>query len=316
MKIKLLFAVSFFLFLASCGNKKAEERVEKIKEESLTIPQNVSVVSAIGKIEPEDGLISVSSEKGGIVLKVLKDAGDSVSKGDAILLLKAEAENLNEEVIKNQILVQQKRAEADFSTIAQYQAQLNEKVMDLAISEKLVKTGADTRQNIETKRKDLEVIQANLNTAKKNSDATRADINVLQAQLKEARTSTSDMTVRATQNGVLVGMDAKPGAAISALTSFATLAPAGKIVVHGEIDEMFASRVTLGNPVTVMSPGSKNTLAQGKIIFLSPILNDKSIFYEVAGEQTDRRVRRFKAELDITDGLLINQKVQCDIKVD
>ena len=316
MNIKLLFAFSLFLFLASCGNKKAEERAEKIKEESLTIPQNVTVVSAIGKIEPEEGLVSVSSEKGGIVLKVLKGSGDSVSRGEAILLLKAEAENLNEDVIQNQIRVQQIRAEADFSTIAQYEAQLDEKARDLAISEKLVKTGADTRQNVETKRKDLEVILANLNTAKKNTAASKADIAVLQAQLKEARTSTSDMTVRARQKGVLVGMDAKPGGAITALTPFATLAPAGRIVVHGEVDEMFASRITLGNLVTVMSPGAKNILAQGKIIFLSPILNDKSIFYEVVGEQVDRRVRRFKAELEKPEGLLINQKVQCDIKVD
>ena len=316
MNIKLLFALSLLLFLASCGNKKAEERAEKIKEESLTIPQNITVVSAIGKIEPEEGLVSVSSEKGGIVLKVLKGSGDSVSRGEAILLLKAEAENLNEDVIQNQIRVQQIRAEADFSTIAQYEAQLDEKARDLAISEKLVKSGADTRQNVETKRKDLEVILANLNTAKKNTAASKADIAVLQAQLREARTSTSDMTVRATQKGILVGMDAKPGGAITALTPFATLAPAGRIVVHGEVDEMFASRITLGNLVTVMSPGAKNILAQGKIIFLSPILNDKSIFYEVAGEQVDRRVRRFKAELEKPEGLLINQKVQCDIKVD
>lgn len=124
------------------------------------------------------------------------------------------------------------------------------------------------------------------------------------------------MTVRAVQNGILVGLEATPGTAISALTSFATLAPAGKIVVHGEVDEMFASKIILGNSVTIMSPGTKNILAKGKIIFLSPILEDKTIFYELAGEQNDRRVRRFKAELDRPQNLLINQKVQCDIQVD
>lgn len=314
--MKLIFATSIFLILVSCGNKEAEERVEQIKKENLSIPQNVRVVSAIGKIEPEEGLVSISSEKGGIVLKVFKKSGDSVAAGEIILTLKSVSENANEKVIENQILVQQKQVEADFSTIAQYQAQLSEKQKDLAITEKLAKTGADTQQNVDTKRKDLKVILANLNTARKNTETARANIAVLRAQFEEAKISTSDMTVRAVQNGILVGLEATPGTAISALTSFATLAPAGKIVVHGEVDEMFASKIILGNSVTIMSPGTKNILTKGKIIFLSPILEDKTIFYELAGEQNDRRVRRFKAELDRPQNLLINQKVQCDIQVD
>lgn len=316
MKAKVILGMLLLVGFSSCGNKEAEERAEKIKEESLSVPQTITNVAAIGKIEPEQGLVSISSEKGGIVLKVVKNAGDSVIKGDVILILKAGIENLNEDVIKSQILRQQLQADADFSNIAQYRIQLDEKNRELVVSERLVKSGAETVQNTDITRKDLQVLAANLSSAKKSAAASYAEIAVLQAQLKEAKSTTSEMTIRALQDGIITSMDAKIGTAISPLSTIATLAPAGKIVVHGEIDEMFASKVKLGNQVIVTVPGTNSTIAEGKITYLSPILADKSIFYELSGEQNDRRVRSFKVELLQTERLLINQKVQCDIKVD
>ena len=316
MKAKIILGMLLLVFFSSCGNKEAEERAEKIKGESLSVPQVITNVAAIGKIEPEQGLVSISSEKGGIVLKVVRKAGDSVIKGDIILILKAGIENLNEDIIRSQIRRQKLLAEADFSNIAQYRIQLDEKNRELTISERLVKSGAETVQNIESTRKDIQVLAANLISAKKSSAASYSEIAVLQVQLKEAQSTTAEMTVRALQDGIIVSMDAKIGTAISPLSTFATLAPAGKIVVHGEIDEMFASKVKLGNQVMVTIPGTNSVIGEGKIIYLSPILADKSIFYELSGEQNDRRVRSFKVELLKTEGLLINQKVQCDIKVD
>ena len=316
MKIKALIGLVFLLIFNSCGNKEAEERAEKIKAESLSIPQNISNVSAIGKIEPEQGLVALSSEKGGVVVQVLKNAGDSVLKGDVILILKASAETVNEDVVKSQIKKQKFQAQADFASIAQFKAQLDEKNNELSVSERLVKTGAETAQNIQILRKDLKVINSNLATAQKNYAASSAEIGVLQSQLKEAVSATSDMSVRAQQDGILVAMNAKPGAAVAALSAFGALAATGKMVVHGEIDEMFASKVKMGDYVKITVPGTNTATAEGKISFLSPILDDKSIFYELSGEQMDRRIRSFKVELTKSDGLLINQKVQCDIKVD
>ena len=316
MKIKALIGLVFLLIFNSCGNKEAEERAEKIKAESLSIPQNISNVSAIGKIEPEQGLVALSSEKGGIVVQVLKNAGDSVLKDDVILILKASAETVNEDVVKSQIKKQKFQAQADFASIAQFKAQLDEKNNELFVSERLVKTGAETAQNIQILRKDLKVINSNLATAQKNYAASSAEIGVLQSQLKEAVSATSDMSVRAQQDGILVAMNAKPGAAVAALSAFGALAATGKMVVHGEIDEMFASKVKMGDYVKITVPGTNTAIAEGKISFLSPILDDKSIFYELSGEQMDRRIRSFKVELTKSDGLLINQKVQCDIKVD
>lgn len=316
MKATILIAFCCSVFLVSCGNKEAEERAEKIKQQSLSIPTNISNVSAIGKIEPENGLIAIASQNSGIIIEILKSAGDSVAKGDVILILKATDQTNKEAVILNQIETQKLKADSDFYSINVYQAQLDEKTKDLAISEKLLKSGAETQQNVAQKIKELKEITANLAAAKKVSAASVSDIKVLKSQLQEAKTATAAMTIKAEQAGILVTMDAKVGANLEKYVPFTSLAASGKIVVHGEIDEMFASRVNLGNQVTVTIPGTNTVVAKGKIFFLSPILQDKSIFYELAGEQKDRRVRTFKIQLEKSDGLLINQKVQCDIKVD
>ncbi len=315
MKWRLITLLAFMFFLLACGNKEAEERAEAIKAEKLALPENVSQVSAIGRIEPEKGLVELSSESGGIVSRVYKQAGDSVRKGELILTLRAQAEQAGEQVVRNQIATQRKLAEADRSIIAQYRAQLEEKNNDLAVSERLARTGAETRQNVEIKRRERDVLLANLNTAQKNAAATVADISVLQAQLRQARTTTADRRVTADADGLIVRMDARQGEAIAPLTAFATLSPAGNMVVHGEVDEMFANRVKTGDSVEIKYPGMAEVLTRGTISYLSPILDEKSMFYGVAGEQADRRVRRFKAVLQQPQNLLINAKVECTIKL-
>lgn len=315
MRYKLILFFISGVIAVSCGNKEAEKRAEEIKQKKLTIPEEVSKITTIGRIEPENGLVDISSETGGLITKTGKKAGDSIRKGDTLLVLKADAEKSKEEIIRNQILAQEARLRADQSAIKQYEAQLDELTADIKVSERLAKTGAETRQNLEVKRKDLKVIQSNLNTAQENAEASRADIRVLQSQMREATINTSNRIILAPYNGVLVSNDAKLGSSVSAFTIFATMAPDEPLVVHGEIDEMFASQVALDNPVNIRYQGTEKVIATGRVSFLSPVLSDKSLFYDVPGEQSDRRVRRFKATLENTEGLLINEKVECQIEL-
>lgn len=311
----LLFLIPAVVGMYSCGNKEAEDRAEKIKEGGLSQPDSVKLVSAIGKIEPEEGLIEIASEYGGIVSKIFKKEGDLVKAGDTLIELKTNVEKSDETVLQNQIEVQRAKAAAEVSNVAQYEAQLAELERDLAAGERLVETGAETRQNVENTRKDRNVARANLDAAQKNAAAARSDIAVLQAQLEKAKESTGSRSIRAEKDGQLVLMDLKVGTAVSALTSIATLAPSGKLVVHGEIDEMFAHLVKKGDKLRVKLPGTNTSITQAEISYLSPILQEKSLFYEKAGEQSDRRVRRFKAVLDKEDQVLINQKVECEINL-
>jgi multidrug resistance efflux pump len=309
-----LFA-GLFLLMACGGKKKDNEIAQAALKDSLTRPENVSVVAAIAKVEPADGLIELSTATSGIVAEIYKNAGDSLKKGDHILKIDAANDALNTEVVQKQILTQKARAAADEAAVAEYRASLKEKTEDLAVSEKLVLTGAETQQNVSIKQKEKEVLAANLQKAILLAQASRADVSTLQKQLQLEENTAADKLVKATQNGVLVRMDANKGSAISALMPFASLAPEGDLVLHGEIDEMFAALVKPGQKVSVNYIGNKEKIAEGTVIFLSPILESKSLFYEESGESSDRRVRRFKVSLSTGQPLLINAKVECSIQI-
>jgi len=314
--IKYLIPIAGICLLVSCsgGEQKNEER-EKAIRDSIAPPENVSVVSAIAKVAPQSGLINLSSSVGGNIISISKAEGDSVKKGDIILLLDAEDERLSGEVIKREIVTQRSQAEADEANIKQFIAELEENERDLAISERLVISGAETRQNVAEKNKEREVILAKLESARKKAKASRSQIQTLQTQLSQSQVASGNKTVRSLQDGIITDMDAKLGSSIQPFESFGTLAPLGKLILHGEIDEMFANRVALGQTVIIRYIGRKDTIGQGRVTYLSPVLTDKSILYETTAEAQDRRVREFKVEFKSSDRLLINHKVECTIHV-
>jgi len=304
------------LFLFSCGNDKGKEQEKQAAiNDSLSRPAHVKIVAAIARVEPTGGLVQLSAPQSGIVAVLYKNAGDSLVKGDLIIKIDDQADALAVEIASKQIITQKSRAAADKADVLQYRAALLEKEEDLMITQKLALTGADTRQNVTLKKKEKEVILANLQIAINKSAASKAEVVTLQKQLAQSKLALSDQLIKAKQDGVLVSIDAKVGAAINALTPFATMAPNTDLILNGEIDEMFADRVKLGQNVVVNYIGNKEKIAQGKVIYLSPILENKSLFYEKPGEINDRRVRQFKVSLDGNSKLLINAKVECTIQI-
>ncbi|WP_432713602.1 HlyD family secretion protein [Pedobacter sp.] len=313
MKYFTLGIAALFMLFSCGGQKKEAEKARLAQQDSLSRPENVKTIAAIAKVEPLDGLVDISSSKSGIVTAVYKNAGDSVKKGDLLVKIDDQEQVLAVGVAEKQVLAQQSRAAADQADVLQYLASLKEKEQDLVVTERLAATGADTRQNVAIKRKEKEVILANLQSARSRAKASVAETATLRQQLQQSKLTLKDQRIIARQKGTLVDMDAKVGSAISALTPFASFAAYGTLVLHGEVDEMFASRIRLGQKVVVSQVGSKAKIASGEIFYVSPILENKSLFYEKAGETSDRRVRRFKVKLDNHQSLLINERVECTI---
>lgn len=319
-KYSVLYSVAFMavsVFAISCGgNKKEAELKAKAVADSLSRPENIKIVAAIAKVEPVAGLVSLSADVSGIIAEVYKNEGDSIKKGDLILKLDQKNENLQLEQAKQDLITQQSKLIANEGEIRQQEASLREKEQDLAISQKLVVTGAETRQNVRVKQKEKEVIQANLQIAKAQLNASQSELKRLKNKIEQSALTLNNRLVYAQESGVLVSLDAKVGAALTAFTPYATIAPKGNLVLHGEIDEMFADRVKIGQEVDVNYVGNSQIIAKGKIMYLSPILENKSLFYEKTGESSDRRIRQFKVELTSSNNLLINAKVECKIKID
>ena len=309
-------ALALVLLLGACGKRENEVTAEEqARLDSLNSLDNVQIVAAIAKVEPTDGFIELSTDVSGIVAELFKKEGDSVSEGELMLRLEAENETLELTTARQDILTQQSRIAVAEADVKQYKASLREKEEDLAITSRLAATGADTRQNVSIKQKERDVILSNLQAAKAQLDAGRGELASLKTKLGQSELSSDRRSVTAKASGVLVSVDARVGTGISAFSPFATLAPDDGMVLHGEIDERFAGLVKLGQSLDVNYVGSRQVIATGQVIYLAPILDNKSLFYEKSGETSDRRVRLFKASFKAPEPLLINAKVECKIKI-
>ncbi len=310
MRYVLIPLISLLLF--SCGAKESSSEQGQTQD-SASVPANVNVIVAIGKVEPKAGIIDLSADAGGIVQSVAAQAGDSVRKGTVILTLEQRHAALKVQQIKDQIATQKQQVEADQIATGQYRAQLQEKLSTLATSEKLLETGAETRQNVARLKTDIKVLKVQLAKSKKTTAISRSRLTELTAELNAAEHALGEKTIKAPADGVLLHIDAEPGSAIKPLEPFAAFASKGPLVVHGEADELFANRLAIGQQVVIHHIGDKQTITTGTISALAPALRNKSLFTDVPGELQDRRVRRFKVLLDSAAHLLINTKVACTI---
>lgn len=307
------FILALLLSCISCGQSAAPKN--SAATDTLTQQQQIQVISALAKIRPEGDIVELSSAYSGIVKHIFKIAGDSVQAGDIILQLESGHESLNTQIAKENLRKQQALSAADRELITGIQAEIIEKQADLSSSIKLLATGAETRQNIAIKQKELAILQSNLQVAEQKSVASQQQTQALQLESKRSALQENDRNIRAEKAGLLLSSNYQVGSAITAYSPFARIAYDGPLIIEGEIDEMFASKAQIGQQIKINYVGDAEQIAQAEIYFLSPILDEKSFFYETVSESTDRRVRRFKAYLKANKPLLINAKVECSIQL-
>src|SRR5690606_7037875 len=153
-----------------------------------------------------------------------------------------------------------------------------------------------------------------LDRQKQNFLAQKAALNEQRIALNTKQVAVNDKSFKALQDGILIRYDISVGTVLNANSVFGELAPLTDLVIEGELDELYANRLALGQNVELNLVGQTDVIAKGKLDFVGSSLQNKSIIYETIGEASDRRVRRFTVK--ITEGanlLLINQKVECKI---
>lgn len=308
----LLFAVVFFY---ACSSKKDAAEEKASKTVSLSVPKNVETVIGIGRILPEAGIVNLASEEAGIITSVKKKSGDIVKQGEIILSLNQAEAALELQKMQNELISQQHLIQVEELATNQYQLQLKYKNETLKTSEKLAESGNETFDNIQNYRMERDVLQNQLNQSIEKLNIEKAKLTELKVLLELAKNKLEKLNVRASLDGVLLTQDTKLGEALQKYQAFATLAPDSPMIVEGEADEMFANRLKIGQQVSIHYLGNAQIIAEGTISYLSPDLNNKSLFNDEPDELQDRRVRRFKVKLTKMDNLLLNSKVECNIQI-
>ncbi len=312
MKNLMLITLSA-LFLVCCGGNEKKEPTAKLAETNATITPNE--VIAVGKIEPEKGVVNVSAPKGGIVRTVFKNDGDFLRLGEPIIQLDDDLEQNRINEIRFQIKSQQAQILVEKKQILMDQINLSNKNNLLAKAKRLVLAGAETQKNYDDLGVDVKIYQLNIETAKAKVEFANSKLNEFYALLKTAETEAKMKVFKAPFEGVLLDMKLEKGESINQFSIYAELAPKGNLIVKAQVDEMFSSEVKIGQQVEITYTGSDKVITTGEVIMVAAYLKKKSIFSEKSDDQEDRRIREVRIALKSNDNLIINSKVECKIKL-
>lgn len=303
--------VAILLLLGACSGSKKEAAAPPKPEQVIA---EANEVIGIGKIQPEGGIISLSALVSGNIEAIHMNAGDRVKKGELLLELGASAEELAATESRAQVAAQAARNTADAYEVRLAEIKLHELEAKYQTSKTLAEKGAETQEMLNTDFANYQQQLQKVAQAKQTVRANRQSLNELQQRRQLSALNLKDRRILSPAAGVILNMDAKQGQVLQANTVFAELAPEGDVVAACEVDELYASKIKLGQRVLMYKTSSPEPIAEGQISFVGASLQDKSILYEKVGEGTDRRVRRLTVRITKSaQPLLINDKVECKI---
>lgn len=299
------------LLFSGCGTKKTEEKasIEIVKP-------RVTEVIGVGKIEPENEILHLSTEISGIIVRVFKKENDSVKVGEIILELKHDVEDANIVQLKSKIATQEAQVKADQTNSQVFKIKYDNALVELKRLQSLFDKGAETQQVVDNASTEMQTYQANIDQQNALLEVTKRKLIESKTLLKVSQEELKQKFVRAPISGVLIEMtNTAIGNQIDTKQPFAQLCPEGETIVVCEIDEMFADKIAEGQKAWIRNFGSMDTISTGTVYFISSFLKKKSLFTDQAGEKEDRRVREIKIKLDSKKRMLLNARVECVVDI-
>jgi multidrug resistance efflux pump len=311
---KNVFILMSFATIFGCGNPDNET---KISNQQTTIVSDVKpdLIVAVGKVEPENEIVDLSSQSGGIVKSVFKKDGDLVSKGELLVQIDDEIEQNKINEIRMQM--QSQRSQIDIEKTQLQEAELNfaNKKSLLTKTKRLVESGAETQQLYDDLTTEINVFEVSIIRLKSKIQLALNKLDEMAAQLKTAETELRKKQLNAPSDGILLDITVNKGEALSQFSNYAEFAPKGNLLIRAEVDELFSAEAQKGQKVEIFFTGSDKIIAVGEVIIVSPYLKKKSLFSEKANDQEDRRVREIIISIKDASNLIINSKVECKIKL-
>jgi multidrug resistance efflux pump len=311
-----IYLVLIPMIITACSG--SNENKEKPAAASYSVNSSVAKVSevvGVGKVEPEQEIISLAAATGGVVEDIYRNDGDSIRKDEPLVRLDDELELIRVSQLKSQYNTQKSQQNIDELNLRESSARLANKKKLLESVRVLELKGAETKQNLD----DLETEVTTLSLAVEKDSASvklsASRLRELAEQVRYAEAEASKKILRSPYNGLLLEMHVKKGSAINQFENYAEVAPSGPMTVRTEVDELFAGRLREGLDADIRFIGSDSVVAKGKVIFVSPYLKKKSLFSQKANEQEDRLVREVRIKLEGDNGLILNSKVESVIKL-
>ena len=313
---KKIYLLIIPIVITACGGGK--ENNEKPGAGSASVNSaivDVAEVVGVGKVEPEQEIISLAAATGGVVKEIYRSDGDIIKKDEPLVRLDNELELIRVSQLRSQYNSQKSQEEIDELNLRESESRLSNKRKLLESVRTLALKGAETTQTLD----DLETEVTTLSLAVEKGSASvklsASRLRELAEQVRYAEAEASKKILRSPYEGLMLEMHIEKGSAVSQFEEYAEVAPSGPMTVRTEVDELFAGRLSMGLDADIRFIGSDSVVASGKVIFLSPYLKKKSLFSQKANDQEDRLVREVRIKLEGDNGLILNSKVESVIKL-
>jgi len=305
MKIRNLALLSIFLF--SC-----RDSVETIKPSIESITQSVYASGFLKSKDQYQAYASVS----GIVKQIFVIEGDTVKKGDAILIVSNEVQKLNEE---------NARIVSDFNALSSNQGKLNEAASLIEFTGNKMRNDSALfyrqknlwEQEIGTK-VELEQRELALQNSKNTYSSALIRYNDLKRQLNFASSQArknlsisqslaSDYTLKSEIDGIVYNIYKLKGEIVSPQTSVAVIGAADKFILEMQVDENDILMIRNGQKVVVNLDSYKGKVFEAMVTRINPLMNERNKTFMVEAEFI-KRPERIYPNITFEANIVIQEK--------
>lgn len=199
--------------------KRGSNGIE-VETETATTRTIVEMVSASGKIYPEDEVVIIP-EIAGEIIELYVQEGDSVRKDDQLV-------KINPDVFEDAL----KRAEAAVLTAkanlgnararaAQAKAQLERTKLDFNRSKQLIADKVISQAEFDAAQANYNVAEAELEAANESVNAAQYNVQSAEATLQETKNNLIRTTVYAPMDGIVTSLEVEEGKVVGGISTFA-----------------------------------------------------------------------------------------------
>ncbi len=288
------------VLLAGLGSRLWQKREQKQVEAQKAVPLLPRQVSALGRIEPLDGISKVSvpsSLSNDRVREILVKDGQEVRKDQPLAVLES-LDTLESSVRKSEaaIRVAQSKLAAQDSVIARYKADLGQASAEARRAEQLFAAGATSANRVEKLQADESSAKAQLAEAIASKATLAEELRESRASLEKDKVERAKATVLAPFSGTVFKVHAHPGDKVGE-DGLLEMGDSSRMGVIAEVYQSDRPMIALGQTVSLSADGFKGRQVQGQVVEIAREVSRQTVFSGQAGENLDRRVLEVKIGL-------------------
>lgn len=232
--------------------------------------------------------VEIGSQITGTVDEVLVDEGQTVSKGQRLIVLDSselkatlvQAQGALAQAEARQRQMQELTLPSAKEALVQVQAVLLNAQQTYDRAAQLLTRGAETRSAVDDAKKALDVARTQVRSAELQvftaspggSDAVMVETQLAQARanLDSASSRLAYATITAPRDGVLISRSVERGTVVQPGKALMVLAPAGETQLVFQLDERNLGLIRLGQPAAASADAYPDERMEAKVVYINP----------------------------------------------